>query len=246
MSIANVLLHAVSASNVECLNQTVEFARDGVSIPVSREAGTSNFLVAPLSVTGEFGEAYLPELSPEDREGAGRYTIRNGRMVLRPAGRGEERTDRYANIRLWVTTGAAANAVGPGQVHSFLRGAGAAGIRLLNPTAASGGADSETASDAKARFTHVLLSRQRLITRADLVAAVRAFDRRIQFAEVTATLRRTPQGLERVHTIIATVDPNRFVDFERESIVLREELEGFLESRSLFDFPLVVTLVEAS
>jgi hypothetical protein len=231
---------------VECLNQTVEFARDGVSIPVSREAGTNNFLVAPLSVTGEFGDTYLPELSPEDREGAGCYTIRNGRMVLRPAGRGEELTDRYANIRLWVTKGAAANAVGPGQVHSFLRGAGAAGIRLLNPSAASGGSDSETASDAKVRFTHVLLSRQRLITRADLVAAVRAFDRRIQFAEVSASLRRTPQGLERVHMISASVDPTRFVDFERESSTLREELQGFLESRSLFDIPLVVRLVEAS
>jgi hypothetical protein len=245
--IANILLHAVSASNVECLNQTVEFARDGVSIPVSREAGTKKFLVAPLSVTGESGTDYLPEISPQGNEWSGRYAIRNGRMTLRPARFGEEQADRYANVRVWVTSGTTANAVGPGHVRSFVSGGKGSveAVRVIHPTAASGGSDSEIASEAQARFTDVLLSRQRLITRADLAAAVRAFDRRILSAEISSELRRTPQGLQRVHVISAAVRSDRFTDFARESRLLSEELQAFLESRSLFDVSLAVRLVEA-
>src|SRR5262249_31916010 len=64
-SIAGVALHAVTASNVECLNETIAFAQHGTSIPVVRDAGgTSTHLVAPLSVLGEQGAAYLPEIQP--------------------------------------------------------------------------------------------------------------------------------------------------------------------------------------
>jgi hypothetical protein len=244
--ISNIMLHAVSASNVECLNQTVHFETDGVSIPVSREAGTGRFLVAPLSVMGESGSEYLAELSPSASETAGRYTIRNGRMLLRPSRWGEEQADRYANVRLWITDGAAANAVGPGQVKTFLRGTAGPQLRAFNPTAAAGGWDSEVYADAHARLAHALLSRDRLVTRADLLGAVRAFDRRIQSVDLSFELRRTLQGLQRVHLVSTRVRRDQFVDYPQESRLLREELATFLLERSLFDVPVVVDVVEAA
>src|SRR5262249_27891632 len=48
--LGSIALHAVSASNVECFNQTSHAATHGTSIPASREAGTKRYLVAPLSI----------------------------------------------------------------------------------------------------------------------------------------------------------------------------------------------------
>jgi hypothetical protein len=240
--ISNIFLHAVSASNLECLNQTVHFEQDGTSIPVSREAGARKFLVSPLSVIGESGSEYFPELSPHDSHSAGRYSIRNGRMRLQPGGWGGGQTDRYANVRLWMTDGVAGNAVGAGQVQSFLRPSGSLDLRVLNPVAAAGGSDSESYAEAQDRLAHTLLSRDRLVTRADLLATVRAFDRRIQSAALSFELRRTPQGLQRAHVVTAKVSREQFLDFPQESRILGEELAAFLEQRSLFDVPVIVTI----
>ena len=63
-AITNISLHAVTASNAECFNETINFETHGHSVPISREAGTSKYLVAPLSVFGETGGAYLPPFEP--------------------------------------------------------------------------------------------------------------------------------------------------------------------------------------
>ena len=243
--LAGILLHAVTASNLECLNQTIYFDRDGNEIPVSTEAGTPRYLVSPISVAGESGE-YVAELEPATQITAGRYSIRNGRLNIVPAMQGEERADRFANLRLWVTAGAAANNVGAGCIRSFLRRGGDFDVRLMNATAAAGGTVGETFSDAHARFAHALLSRQRLISRSDLRLAVRAFDRRITDCDIAVKLQRTSRGLQRVHMVTASVNPAQFVDPAEETRVLQEELTAYLQERSLFDMPVTVRLTEVT
>ncbi len=115
-AITAISLHAISASNVECFNQTVYFDKHGASVPVSRQAGTSSYLVAPLSISGEGGSEYLPEFQPSYDAGAGRYSLHNGRIILTPARSLDDRLDTYVNLRLWVTAGARANGVGAGKV----------------------------------------------------------------------------------------------------------------------------------
>jgi hypothetical protein len=240
--ITSIWPHAVGASNVECFNETVRFEEHGASIPVSREGGTSKFLVAPLSVFGEAKSAYYPEFQPSPDPGAGRYSIHNGRIELRATRHSDNHYDSYANLRLWVTGGALGNGVGPGKVQAFLKRAGSPALRISNPTSAAGGADEEGLDQARARFAAALLSRDRVVTRADLLGVVRAFDRRILNADVAMGLERTGRGLQRVQRVRCVLDRNGFLDPEREGRVLAEELTGHLKDRFLYDIELALEL----
>lgn len=239
--IASVWLHAVSASNVECFNETVRFEEHGTSIPISREAGTAKYLVAPLSIFGEAKASYFPEFQPSSDPNVGRYNIHNGRIQLRPARHPDDRPESYANLRLWVSSGALANSVGPGKVQGFLKRASA--VRVSNPTAAAGGTDTEGFQQAQARFATAILSRDRIVTRQDLVAAVRAFDRRILDAAVSLGLDRTETGLRRVQRVRCLVDKEEFLDPPAEGRVLEQELSGHLRTRFLYDTDLSLELV---
>ena len=66
-----VFMHAVTASNVECLNQTFYFEKHGTSIPLGSELGVGTYLVAPLSIFGETGAPYLPDQTPSRDPRAG-------------------------------------------------------------------------------------------------------------------------------------------------------------------------------
>jgi len=239
--ILSVWLHAVSASNVECFNETVRFEEHGTSIPISREAGTAKYLVAPLSIFGEAKASYLPEFQPSSDPNVGRYNIHNGRIQLRPARHPDDRPESYSNLRLWVSSGALANSVGPGKVQGFLKRASA--VRVSNPTAAAGGTDTEGFQQAQARFATAILSRDRIVTRQDLVAAVRAFDRRILDADVSLGLDRTETGLRRVQRVRCLVDKEEFLDPPAEGRVLEQELSGHLRTRFLYDTDLALELV---
>jgi hypothetical protein len=240
--IVSIWLHAVSASNVECFNETIRFDEHGASIPISREAGTAKFLVAPLSIFGEAKAAYLPEFQPSGDPTVGRYSIHNGRIQLRPARHPDNRPESYANLRLWVSSGALANSVGPAKVQTFQSRPGSA-VRISNPTAAAGGTDGEGFQQAQARFAAALLSRDRIVTRADLVAAVRAFDRRILDARVSVSLQRTETGARRVHRVRCLLDPEEFLDRDAEGRVLQQELAAHLGGRFLYDEDLSLELV---
>jgi hypothetical protein len=242
IAISSIWLHASSASNVECFNQTVYFGKHGASAPISREGGASKFLVAPLSVLGESATPYLQEFQPSSDPNTGRYTIQNGRIQLTPARGDHGRTDGYVNLRLWVTSGKLGNKVGPGQVESFINKAPAPFLKVVNPASAAGGTDGENFQDAHARFAHALLSRDRIITRADLIASVRAFDRRIRDAKVAFGLRRSAEGLQRVQRIAVTLSRDEFVDPEVETPVLIDELSRWLRDRFLYDIDLAVDL----
>ena len=240
-TVVGVSLHAVTASNVECLNQTITFAQHGTAIPVVRETGgAADHLVAPLSVLGEQGEAYLPEVQPSGDRRVGRYAIRNGRIELTPALWPDGRAERYANVRLWVTAGSLGNKVTPGSVTTFLKQQTAAGLRITNPVAAVGGVDSETFSSARLRFAEALLSRDRVVTREDLMHVVRAFDARIRDAQLTSGVVRTPQGLQRAERVVASVDSSDFIEPDTELALLQTDLQRHLASR--FPAGLAVTV----
>ena len=82
----------------------------------------------------------------------------------------------------------------------------------------------------------------RIVTRADLVAVVRALDRRILNAAVTSGLERTGQGLQRVQHVRVLLDRDAFLDPDEESRLLRNELMTHLRERLLYDTVLQVAL----
>jgi len=241
-AISSISMHAMTVSNVECFNQTIYFDQHGTSIPISREAGTANYLVAPLSIFGETQTPYLPEFQPSVDKGAGRYAIRNGRIELHPAKRLDGSPEIYANLRVWITSGALGNSVGPGQVESFSKRGTFAGVRITNPTSAAGGTNSEGYEEAQTRFAEALLSRGRIVTHADLQAMARSFDHRIVKAEVSSRLKRSKLGLQRFQEVVCWLDRDAFADPDVEMRVLKDDLDRFLRARFLYDTELALEL----
>jgi hypothetical protein len=240
--ISGIAMHAITASNVECFNQSVYFDKQGTSIPISREAGAERYLVAPLSVFGEGGSIYLPEMQPSSRQGVGRYSLRSGRLELRPARRADNTPEQYCNVRVWITAGALGNRVGPGQVESFLKKDALSAVRATNPTSAAGGADSEEFEQAQDRFAAALLSRDRIVTQQDVCAAARAFDGRIRGAYASPGLERTKTGIQRLQRVTVHLDRDAFTDTAVEGPILEDGLARFLRTRLLFDTELRVQL----
>jgi hypothetical protein len=230
-ALGSIVLHAVTVSNVECFNQTIQFQDQGVSVPISREGGASKHLVAPLAIFGESNTPYLPEMEPSNDRNAGRYAVRQGRLELRPALKPDGKSEAYANVRVWVTDGALANSVEPGQIAGFLKASAGQNLRVINVVAAAGGTEGENYSSAQGRFAEALLSRDRIVTEADLVTALRAFDRRIIDAEVRAVVARTARGLERMQRVTAFLDREAFTDPQAEVALLERELVPHLEKR---------------
>lgn len=243
-AISAIHLHAQSASNVECFNQTLQFAMHGTTIPISRETGNQAFLVAPLSITGESGETYLPEFQPSMYAGIGRYRLHQGHLTLLPGKMPSGRDETYANLRFWMTTGSTANQMGVGRLQSFLH-APARSISVENITAAAGGSDGEGLHSAARRFSEVLLSRQRLLTRSDLEISIRSFDRRISSIDVQPVLARSKRGLRRLHRITITAERERFAAPEEEAHRLIVDLQGFLRERIPLDVDADVELAWA-
>jgi hypothetical protein len=239
-AVQSIALHAMSASNVVDFNQTITFEKQGTSIPVSREAGTRHYLVAPLSITSETNTSYIPEFQSSSIPGAGRYAVRNGRIDLTPARQPDGSADRIVTIRTWVTSGALGNTVPAGKVQSFLQPDESMTLRINNPMPAAGGTNGESLASAQARFSRAVLSRDRLVTIADLEFAIRGFDVRITAASVKSSLELTAHGLARVQRVIVTLDQNLFQQPDEESRILRDELEGWLRAHSFFDVQIVV------
>ncbi len=238
--IGGVTLHAVTVSNVECLNQTVYFDRHGTSIPVGREGGTEWHFVAPLSVIGENETPYLLPTEPSTDPNAGRYVIRNGRIELTPARWPDGKPQSYANLRMWISAGPAANTVGPGKINSIRLGDGPGRFQVANITSAAGGTGSERYTEAEERFAAALLSRDRVVTRGDLYAVVKSFDRRVHDATIRSGLERASGALRRVEQVTLHVRWSDFSDPEIEIRYLIEELRAQLEKRVLHDVELRV------
>ena len=243
-ALSAIYLHAQSASNVECSNQTIRFRESGTTIPVSKENGGRSFLVVPLSITGESGETYLPEFQPSFSPGIGRYRLHQGYLTLLPGKMPNGEDETYANLRLWMTMGAAGNQMNVARLQSFAKPP-ARGLLVENITAAAGGSDGEGLHSAQRRFSEALLSRQRLLTRADLEVSIRSFDRRITSIDVRPILARRARGLRRLHRITITAERNRFAAPEEEARILVADLDSFLRERMPLDVDADVELAWA-
>lgn len=240
-AISSVHLHAQSASNIECSNLTIRFAEHGLTVPISRESGGASFLVAPLSIIGESGDAWLPEFQPSFKPAIGRYRLHQGHLTLMPGKMPDGRDETYANIRLWMTLGATGNQMGMAGLTGFAQEP-ARGISVENITAAAGGTSGESLHAAHRRFSEALLSRQRLLTRNDLEVAIRSFDMRIEAIDVNPLLVRSARGLRRVHHITVSATRNRFVAPEEEGRALVADLDGFIKERLPLDVDAEVEL----
>jgi hypothetical protein len=231
-AIDGVLLHAMTACNVFCRNQTVVFNRDGTSIPVGRNsAGIREMLVAPLSVSSHANEPYEAGLRPRKNPSAGWYELHNDRLTLHPGSDADGQAHTAANVRLWVTNGDLGNRVGPGDITGFAHSATLDDIHVHHITAAAGGANGEDYSNAQRRFAESLLSRGRIVTRADLRAAALSFDRRIASVEARSLVERRADGLRRVERLWVTLDEQGFTLPELELPVLQQGLENHLRPK---------------
>ncbi|MGI4981526.1 MAG: hypothetical protein ACRYHB_14170 [Janthinobacterium lividum] len=239
-AISGIVLHAMTASNVFARNQTVQFARDGISIPVTKAGGTPEHLVAPLTVMSTDNDLYEPVTQPSASATAGRYELHNSRLTITPGRHSSGEEHAAANVRLWLTNGDLGNRVGPGDIPGFANAAALAGIRVAPLTAASGGSNGEQVASEERRFADALLSRGRIVTKQDLETAALAVDRRILQAESTSGTERRPEGLRRVERLLLTLDSAGFTRPEIELPALKSQMEIALGSRLVHGLELAV------
>lgn len=230
-AINGILLHTMTASNVFARNQTIRFERDGISIPVVKEGGTPEYLVAPLTVMSVDNHAYEAATRPGADASAGRFELHNNRLTLYPGVHSNGTPHTAANIRLWLTNGALGNRVGPGDITSFANAAALTGIRLAPFTAASGGSDGEHIASKERRFADALLTRGRIVTRQDLETAAFAVDRRILDVTTDSGMVRKDEGIRRVERLQLTLDSHAFSKPEIELPALKSQIEASLGAR---------------
>lgn len=242
-TINGVLLHAVTASNVFARNRTVQFERDGISVPVARASGTPEYLVAPLTVMSTDNDLYELGTRPGANVAAGRYELHNHRLTFYPGRHADGSMHTAANVRLWLTNGDLGNRVGPGDLTGFSNAAALNGIRLVPLTAASGGSNGEQVASEERRFADALLSRGRIVTRQDLRTAALAIDRRILEADTESGMERRESGLRRVERLQLTLDSGAFTKPEIELPALKSQIEIALGSRLLQGLELMVEFI---
>jgi hypothetical protein len=100
-------------------------------------------------------------------------------------------------------------------------------------TVAVGGTDGESFEDARRHFAQLLLSRERVVTHADLEAGIMAFEPKIRAVHCQPALERTPAGLRRVHRVTAVLDRNAFTLPDEEARLLQRTLEAHLQERAV-------------
>jgi hypothetical protein len=228
-----IVLHCTTASNIEVLNQTINFASDGAVVPLTTGGGRGRHLVKTLSIKGERGTTYLPETEPSANDSAGRYRIRQSKLEIEPARTARGEADAYANVRLLLCNGLLGNNLATGGIKSFLNRPTPRTFEIRNITGASGGDDGENLTETRRRFTELLLSRERPVTYPDLEAMCRAFEPKIRAIEAVPMLERGIDGLHRVQKITVTLDRDAFTLPDEEAEILKRELESTLQKRAL-------------
>jgi len=237
-----VVPHCATASNIEVLNQTINFSEDGAMVPLTTGGGRARRLVKMLSVKGERGSTYLLETEPSADEGAGRYRIRQSRLEIDPARTARGATDAYVNVRALLSNGVLGNDVAAGGIKGFLNRATPRTLEIRNVTESAGGDDGANLMEIRRRFTEMLLSRERPVTYPDLEAMTRAFEPKIRAVEAAPMLERGTDGLHRVQRVTITLDRDAFVLPEVEAEILKRELEASLQERSLLGLEIRVVV----
>jgi hypothetical protein len=237
-----VALHCSTASNIETLNETINFSEDGAIVPLTTGGGRARHLVKMLSVKGERGSTYLLDTEPSADEGAGRYRVRLSRLEIEPALDARGGADAYVNVRALLSNGELGNDVAAGGIKGFLNRATPRTLEIRNVTGASGGDGGSNLMEIRRRFTEMLLSRERPVTYPDLEAMTRAFEPKIRAVEAVPVLERGADGLHRVQRVTITLDRDAFVLPEIEAEVLKRELESSLQERSLLGLEIRVVV----
>jgi hypothetical protein len=237
-----VALHCATASNIEALNETINFSEDGAVVPLTTGGGRARHLVKMLSVKGARGATYLPDTEPSADEGAGRYRIRQSRLEVEPARDARGGADAYVNVRALLSNGDLGNDVAAGGIKGFLNRATPRTLEIRNVTGAAGGDDGANLMETRRRFTEMLLSRERPVTYPDLEAMTRAFEPKIRAVEAAPMLERGTDGLHRVQRVTVTLDRDAFVLPEIQAEVLKRELESSLQERSLLGLEIRVVV----
>jgi hypothetical protein len=237
-----VALHCATASNIETLNETINFSADGAIVPLTTGGGRARHLVKMLSVKGERGSTYLLDTEPSADEGAGRYRVRLSRLEIEPALDARGAADAYVNVRALLSNGELGNDVAAGGIKGFLNRAMPRTLELRNVTGASGGDGGSNLMETRRRFSEMLLSRERPVTYPDLEAMTRAFEPKIRAVEAMPVLERGADGLHRVQRVTITLDRDAFVLPEIEAEVLKRELEASLQERSLLGLEIRVVV----
>lgn len=230
-AINGILLHTMTASNVFVRNQTIHYERDGTSVPVVKEGGTPEHLVAPLTVMSVDNDPYEAATRPGADFSVGRFELANNRLTLYPGLHADGTPHTGANVRLWLTNGALGNRVGPGDITGFANGAALSGIRIAPFTAASGGSDGENVASEERRFADALLTRGRIVTKQDLETAALAVDRRILDASSASGMVRKDGGIRRMERLQLTLDSHAFSKPEIELPALKSQIEVSLNAR---------------
>jgi hypothetical protein len=256
--LARVVLHCATASNVELLNETIYFDRQGVAAPVGNGGGRAGFLVKPVSIKGERGGAYLHESEPSADELVGRYRFRlgmpemgvgrgdgddgwrtselrfqQGWLEIRPARTLRGLVDGYANVRLLLSNGRLGNTVEAGKITTLLHRSTPRTLKITNLNRAAGGSDGDSFNESRRRFADLLLSRERPVTLPDLEAMVKAFEPKVRAVGAQSALERRSDGLHRVQQITIAMERESFALAEVEAEVVRRELEVELQRRAL-------------
>jgi hypothetical protein len=216
-------------SNVETLNQTIYFDTMGTAIPLT----PGKKLVRPISITGERGAEYLHTSAPTANAHTGRYRFCQERCEIDPAHPMRGTPDRYANVRLLLSDGTLANGVNAGAITTFLKKVALPILEIRNVTMTAGGTDGESFVDARQRFAEALLSRQRVLTHADLESIIKAFAPKVRAVQCQPGLERLPGGLQRVHRITVGLDRRAFTSSDEEASLLQRELEDHLQQRAV-------------
>lgn len=233
-AIHGIFLHAVTASNVFCRNQTLHFAEDGFSVPIGGSSQNARqILVAPLSVSGLDNEIYHPGQRNTGDPTEGWYEIATERITLHPGHKPDGTQQDGVNIRLWLTNGELGNRVAPGDLLGFASSATFDEMRVSHLAAAAGGMDGEEYVDARRRFAQALMTRGRIVTRQDVETATLSFDRRILRVEIKSEIERGAIGLHRVERLWVTLDSEGFTKPDLELPSLQQELKDFLLNRMI-------------
>ncbi len=242
--IDRVALHCATASNVEILNQTIRFDEVGSSIPVSDGSGRVRHFVRPLSIKGERGTEYVHESQPVADRRTGRYGYRRGRLEIEPARTMRGEVDAYANVRVLLSNGRLKgdDSVGAGGLTTFVNRATPRTMEIRNVNAAAGGTDEEPFKGARQRFSEILLSRERILSRADLEAVIKAYEPKVQKVRSRPLLKRSPDGLRRVQLITLELKRDSFTAPDEEAQVLQHDLEAHLQERALLGLEIQVAV----
>ncbi len=233
-AVNNVVLHTMTASNLFTRNQTVNFARDGLSVPVIKEGGMTEHLVAPLAITSDTNDPYEAGTRIGANASAGWFEVHNNRLTLHPGNSANGAPHEAANVQLWLTNGTLGNQVGQGDITGFSNAAALRGILVVPFTAASGGSDGQNLAAEERRFADALLTRGRIVTQDDLETAALAIDRRVLQAKTRSGIERGQGGgLERVLRLELTLDTPAFSKPELELPALQSQLEASLRARML-------------